>query len=1110
MNIKLSAPNEVTLSQLPAMRVLHNLGWQYLSKAQVREQRDGSSSFILQDVFKERTAKINDSSFSDRDIITAMNELRPSSSDLLAGNIDVYKLLIGGTNIDKSDDEKIKGFKPFKYIDWDNLDNNYFHFNCEFDASQGHEHKRLDIVLFVNGIPMVAIECKAPTKVLEQATAQIENYQRCLPRLFSFVQLVVSINAGEKAQYAAMGGKSNYWAGWREASEENLGFSKEYISSILDAEVPLDVLQSMDKDLNQSTGVSQGTNKVGGVDNPQNQLLISLFNRERFIDLVRNFTIVGENSKKVALAHQYFVVKNGLIRIAEKDNQDKSNTRRKGGVIWHTQGSGKSNVMIFFIKNLQRHLGAEDPRVILVSDRLELNDQMVNNLNASNIDYKLAKSGEDLRELIIDKSAPVILTNVHKFSNAAADAETKESFVNESHNIFLLVDECHRTEYGKYAKAMRRILPHGCYIGFTGTPLLKDHKNDTFRTFGQFIEPTYPIKSALDDDTVVPLLYEPRSIKVSIDDDQIDIDIPEATKELSDYDATKLKLRFSQATTIKQLETLIGDMAKDIAQHYLSYVASYPVEAKEIKAQLVVPNKAQAVLYHQALAKNNVTSKVVISPPGQDNEEDPDNITKKEANDIVEKFWEKEVIRGGQSHRNYEREVIKSFKGKDDPQILVVVDKLITGFDAPNNTILYLCKSLRDHTLLQAIARVNRLNPGKKNGLIVDYTMTFGNIKDALIKYAKLKEYSPDDLEDTLQSVSILIGRFDRVYDKIKKHLDLSNGANSDGMWDALLATIVSDGSADEFCNDYRNFMELYAQLASVWAFHDKYGKQFDEIHQHIAWGATLYKYLVGLNDPQSKDLLVASELIKYSLNNNVTANGFVATEEPIDIDNIMPPADDNLEVRDPAEEYKVDDDETKSKGGLSRKKKYFQEYIEKINDMKREVENMSDSHPYFAGKMSELIKEELARVDQMLLNYDKDKLIDELNNKSKKALNTTFKELQKYMEKKSVGNELPSYLNDLPDALEYYHVVGNMLKKERIDIQPLEEALCALAKNTYEILEGEDRRGWCDDIDEENKILFEVEDEIWKLEDGDNNFPKELDGLAADMLDIGRARQTL
>ena len=1110
--------SEATLSHLPAMRILHNLGWEYISRHSVRDQRDGNSNFLLDNVLKEQLVKINGSTFTKQHIESAIREIRPGAGDLLENNLKIYKLLVGGTNIDVVDDGGSSAFIPFKYIDWINHDENKFHFTCEFDASEGRDRIILDIVLFINGIPIAAIECKKPTVELRQAYKQLNNYQSSVPGLFSFIQIAAAINK-DGGRYSATGIKETRWSVWREEGQEYCGFAPTHIDKILVGKVDKSIWQEMVRDINSNINVSNSAEHRGGAGSEQNRLLISLFSRERLLDLLRNFVIVGERSKKIALAHQYFVVKNALVRVGEMKTQGDGSNMRNGGVVWHTQGSGKSTSMLLLIKNLKRHLGEKDPRIILVSDRLELNDQMEDNLQESDIRYTKIRSGKDLRNTIINRSDPVILTNVHKFSRAIEYVDDGTYASNPSKNIFLLVDECHRTEYGSYARDMRRLIPNGCYIGFTGTPLLAKEKEEasiTFRTFGEFIQPVYPIGRALKDGTIVPLYYEGRDFSIDVNDVEIDETTAEAIGGLNSVEERAIKRRFSNVFTIRMLRSIVGEIAKDIANHYEMSAKRSLMSAEDLKAQLVVASKAHAVLYHEALKENGIISRVIISPPGQDDEEEglTHSINKKEARDLVEKFWEKEVVTGGRSAREYEREVLSQFRGevrdtikaKDEPQILIVVDRLITGFDAPKNTILYLCKALRDHTLLQAIARVNRTYPDKKRGFIVDYNLTFDDLKKALNDYDELGGYSSDDLVETLVDIYILLGEFGDAYEKMKELLgDIDNISNED-KFDAVMTNLIKDKNADEFQQAYKTFMELLSKLSPVHSFIKEYGDDFEEIDEHVKVGAELNRLLTQhKTGKRSTDYYEAERLMQAVLNESLEADKFRIMGKRLPMRLIKKyKSPEQKAVQEEPPEYAG-----KSGGtGAAYGGNYFTRHFSRLKDLERRNQERKDSHPQFSEKMSELIRKALAECEELTLDFSQQSInLLEAERKFRKLFEEKIQELERKFKVRELP-DAPAGLKDNKDANEYYFAITNTLVDEKLNIKEIEEELCSVAVEAYQTLEGKNNQGWWHNIDQEKTIRLSVLKSIWNLEEKHEGFPREKDTELADkMLDIARAR---
>ncbi|MDE2751541.1 MAG: DEAD/DEAH box helicase family protein, partial [Gemmatimonadota bacterium] len=431
---------------------------------------------------------------------------------------------------------------------------------------------------------------------------------------------------------------------------------------------------------------------------PQDHLIHALCRPDRVHDLVRGFTVFDAGDRKIARHQQYFAVHHAMQRIKHIDPTGE----RQGGVVWHAQGSGKSLTMVMLGRALALDNEIANPRIIIVTDRTDLDHQIRDTFKSCELEPVRARSGRHLITLIRDR-APLVTTLVNKFDTALRCSVKPD----DDPNLFVLVDESHRSHTGRFgghvqlAMKMRRLLPKACYLGFTGTPLLNREKS-TFATLGGLIH-RYAIDEAVKDGAVVPVLYEGRFL-----DQQV------------------------TAQTI----------ALDISEHYRRHW-----QGTGSKAQLVAPSKAAAIRFKEVLDEiGDVTSEIVISAP--DDREGNEEVAKA-SKDRVRAFWAETMERYG-TETEYNRGVINAFKSPAHPEILIVVSKLLTGFDAPRNTVLYVCKPLKEHNLLQAIARVNRLHEEgeseKKFGFIIDYQGLLGELDSALTTYSALEGYDPEDL----------------------------------------------------------------------------------------------------------------------------------------------------------------------------------------------------------------------------------------------------------------------------------------------------------------------------------------------------------------------------
>ena len=418
---------------------------------------------------------------------------------------------------------------------------------------------------------------------------------------------------------------------------------------------------------------------------------------------------------------------------------------RDGGVIWHTQGSGKSLTMVMLSKSIRLSAEIKNPRIVIVTDRISLDKQIHKTFHQCGVlSLAKAKSGADLVDLIANTSTEVVTTITDKFDTALK----RKSFSNDSPNIFVLVDESHRSQYGRTHARMKKVLPNACYIGFTGTPLMKKDKS-TSRKFGGYIH-IYSIDKAVRDGAVLPLLYESRLPKLSTLQNQLDKGFDRVMEPLNEYETKDFKKKFSKISKLYESQQVIEEIAFDISEHFCNNW-----KGTGFKAQLAVPKIDTAIKYQkffeeQTNPKLKVNTAVVFTPPdSRGGHEDVWTAAKEES----KQYWKSLTERFG-NQEVYEEHIINKFKEPgDEVEIIIVVSKLLTGFDAPRNTVLYLAKPLSEHTLLQAIARVNRLFEGKEHGFIIDYVGILGNLDKALHDYSVLEEFDGEELEGALVNI---------------------------------------------------------------------------------------------------------------------------------------------------------------------------------------------------------------------------------------------------------------------------------------------------------------------------------------------------------------------
>ncbi|HFA48294.1 MAG TPA: type I restriction endonuclease subunit R [Bacteroidetes bacterium] len=740
----MSSYSEYPDSQLPAMNLLRKMGYHYLPRQLADKYRKGiASNVLLEDILEERLHAINGFEykgrgyrFSSGNIAAAIQTLKNIPDEgLVSTNEKIYDLLTLGKSFEEKMGSDRKSF-TIRYIDWENIENNHFHIVDEYTVSGPKEKRRPDIVLFVNGIPFVVIENKRrdkPRSVTESISQHIRNQkaEMGIPKLFHYAQLLMAVEPN-KVKYATVGTRAKFWSIWKEEKSN-------------EAEV---------KRLLELPG--KGAPATDRLPTEQDRTIYSLCKKERLLELANRFIVFDAPEKKIARYQQYFAVKATMRRIL--DMQDEG-VQRKGGVIWHTQGSGKSLTMVMLSKSIRLSPKIKNPRVLVVTDRISLDTQIHKTFHQCGVSsLKKAKSGNDLARLISKTNTEVITTITDKFDTALK----KQTFSNSSPNIFVLVDESHRSQYGRTHAKMRRVLPNACYIGFTGTPLMKKEKS-TSRKFGGYIH-IYSIDKAVKDGAVLPLLYEGRSAKLSINKQPLDRGFDRVMEPLNDEETRDFKKKFARISKLYESQQVVEEIAFDISEHYCKNW-----QGSGFKAQLAVPKidtaiKFQQYFENQVNPKLRINSAVVFTPPdSRGGHDDVWSETKEES----KKYWKSLMEKHG-SQVVYEKNIIEHFKDKgNEVELLIVVSKLLTGFDAPRNTILYLAKPLSDHTLLQAIARVNRLFEGKEHGYIIDYVGILGKLDKALNDYSALEEFDKDDILGAMTNVLEEVRKVPVVYSAV-------------------------------------------------------------------------------------------------------------------------------------------------------------------------------------------------------------------------------------------------------------------------------------------------------------------------------------------------------
>lgn len=737
-------------SQIPAIQLLHGLGWEYLSREETLVLRNGrKDQVVLTEILRPWLSNNNriesrgeSHPFTEANIHEALRRLLEEPYDgLVRTNEKIYHLLTLGTSLDQTIGGDRKG-RSLHYIDWEQPENNVYHLTDEFvvERRQGQETRRADLVLFVNGIPFVVIECKrrdkdiqSGDKQVDKAVKQLITYQRDeeIPQLFQYTQLLMATSVND-VLYATVGTPRKFWSLWREEQAD-----KQQITSCANSQLSPSLQEKLftpldEKDRREYQAAKEHFETLWSagkrLPTTQDMTLWAMLRQQRLIKLIYGYVVFDAGVRKVARYQQYFAVKKTLNRV-----QDLQQGKREGGVIWHTTGSGKSLTMVMLAKALAIHPAITNPRVVLVTDRTDLDDQIWTTFGACGKSAVRARSGEELMRLISDGKASIITTVINKFDTV----QNKYGLEDPNPNIFVLVDEGHRTNYGATHAIMRRVLPNACYIAFTGTPLLKKEKN-TARRFGGIIH-SYPLRQAtVEDKAVLPLLYEGRIANLDINKQAMESWFERLTETLTRDQKADLKRKMASKEMIHKVDQRIALLAFDISKHYKENF-----QGTGFKGQLAADSRVSAITYRDYINEYSMVGcEVIMSQP--DSRESGETIEEEDL-PLVNRFWKEMMSRFG-NEENYVKQIKASFGREDGVEILIVVNKLLTGFDEPRNTVLYIDRKLEGHNILQAISRVNRLYPGKDYGYIIDYRGVLGELNQALQTYDALADYDAEDI----------------------------------------------------------------------------------------------------------------------------------------------------------------------------------------------------------------------------------------------------------------------------------------------------------------------------------------------------------------------------
>ena len=919
MKEKIPISNEMTTSQRPAIEVLQKLGYKYISEEENKNLRNNIlTDVIFKDILAKKLNEINSYEYKGEkykfSASTIGQAIKDLNEDLVTGlistNEKIYDLLTLGKSYQENMVDGTKRSFDIKYIDFEHPENNDFYVTEEFSVLRmnGKDYARPDIVLFVNGIPLAVIECKDASVPIIQAISQNIRNQKpeYIPQLFKFIQIVMAANKNE-TKYATCGTPDKFWSTWNEQYVEK---QNELLNKIV----------------------------IGRQVTKQDRDIISLFEKERFLELIKDFIIFEAGKKKICRYQQYFAVKAMLERI----KQD-----QKGGVVWHTQGSGKSITMVYVTKKLMEDKEIQNPQVVIVTDRVDLDKQIHKTFNRIGVEAARATTGNNLTELIKNEKIRVITTVVNKFETVV-----KSGVAVDAPNTFILVDEGHRTQYGEINRRMQEVFKGAIYISFTGTPIMKKDKN-IFDKFGGLIH-KYSLDDALKDKAIVPLIYEGKMVDQEVSKEAIDMRLDMLTRNLTPEQKTEVMKKWSRFEKVASSEQRLELIAWDIAKNY-----NETLKGTGFNAMLACNKKVEAVKYYNIFREEfpELEVAVVISSP--DMREGEGSIDE-DTDDIVKKFYIN-TISNYKNEEEYE-ETIKSKFINGDIDILIVVDKLLTGFDAPKASTLYLDKQIKEHNLLQAIARVNRLCDGKDYGYIVDYRGLLGELDKALTMYqdAGLEEFKEEDIKSSVYYIDTEINNMFVAYEDLKGLFKDIKNKNDLEEYEELLE---DEKIRKDFYNKLCKFGSMLGIILPSDQAYYRIGKEkISELRKALAFYQKL-RATVKLRYSETIDHKEYEAKMQKLLDNYVVAKEMMRITEPVDITDAEN-FDKELEKMG-TDRGKADAIRTRLTRTISEKSKedpaYYKKFSKRIEETIEEYRNRRITDSEYLQKMQD-IKEDFRK----------------------------------------------------------------------------------------------------------------------------------------------------
>lgn len=924
--------NEKQLVENRMIAQLQELGYEHLHASFLDSERESRSEIVLRERLSKAILRLNPW-ISNNNLLKVIHSItHVKSTSLMEANQKFHEMIVNMISI-QQDLGKGKKNQTVRLIDFERLENNEFLVVEQLTISNAQGNIRPDLIIFINGIPFVIVECKSPMlppdEQIGEGVRQLHRYQNSHEQLFYYNQFMI-VTSNDRAKTGTIGAKVQHYGEWKDP----------YPSTVAE---------------------------LGDYPTPQDILTTGMLTKESLLDLIRNFIVYepveGRTIKKLARYQQFRAVNKAINRILNAEDKT-----QRGGVVWHTQGSGKSLTMVYLAVKLRQIKELKNPTIVVVTDRKDLDDQITNTFRRCGFpNPQQAETVTQLRQLLQQGTGSTIMTLVQKFQE---DAETKGfKDLSAAENIFVMIDESHRSQYGGLATTMKSAMPNACYLAFTGTPIDKEDKS-TKRTFGPYID-KYTIEQAVEDGATVPIYYEARMVDLHVQGDSLDELFERQFREYSEEDRERIKKKYATEEAIISSRKRIKRIVLDMIEHYETHI-----QPNGFKAQVVAISREAAVIYKEMLDElSNYESKVIMSAGHND----------------------KEHLQKHHISKDEEKEIIVRFKksiSEDKLCFIIVCDKLLTGFDAPIEQVMYLDKPIKEHNLLQAIARTNRTYDKKTYGLIVDYYGVSRFLEQALNIFNK------EDVQGALQNIDTEIPRLQSRHRAAMRFFDYISKDNLE----ACLQVLEPEDVRSEFDTVFKRFSESMDMVMPSPKAHDYIGdlKFLGKVRQ-----AAKSRYRV-----DGMDISDCGEKVKQLIEEHLVAVGIDVVHEPIDI------LSNKFEKR-------IEEEKT-SEGKAA----------EMEHAIRHEIRVKLEENPVYYTSLKDRLEELLQRRKDRQMDIEE--MLEELRNMVNDMRSTVEKSQEhgftreQYPFYQMLEKEMPSY-EDVEDLKALTHLITETIQQETV-----------------------------------------------------------------------------